>query len=216
MVNDQYDLILVGTSFASSFFLKKYLEKKKGSNAKILVLERGNYFSHPERLKNSRSKAFGDNSFISSLGGGQKTYTTNNSDKPWIFDPNFGGSSNCWTGCTPRFMPSDFKINTLYGVGQDWPITYDDLEPYYVETEEVMAISGPQETPYPMSKPYPLPAHQLSSVDKLLKEKYGSLYISQPTARASRPVGNRNACCTSAICHLCPVNAKFTIDKSLK
>lgn len=212
-MKDNYDLVLIGTSFASSFFLKKYLEKK--SDAKVLVLERGSYFSHKERLENAKNKAFGDNSFVSSLGQQGKTYITNNSDKPWIFDPNFGGSSNCWTGCTPRFMPNDFKLKSLYGKGTDWPVTYEELEPYYVETEHLMAISGPERTPYPMSKAYPLPAHQLSNIDKLIQNKFEELYISQPTARASVATANRNKCCSTSICHLCPVNAKFTIDNSL-
>lgn len=214
-MSDHYDLVLVGTSFASSFFLKKYLEKSS-PNSRVLILERGQYFSHKDRLKNAQNKPFSDNSYISNLGNKRKPYTTNNKDKPWIFDPNFGGSSNCWTGCTPRFMPNDFKIKSLYGVGYDWPINYDDLEPYYCEAEGIMAISGPKCTPYPMSKAYPLPPHQLSSVDKFLQKKFNNLYISQPTARASISVRNRSACCTSAICHLCPVDAKFTIDNGLK
>lgn len=213
-MDSKYDLVLVGTSFASSFFLKKYLDKAS-KNVRILVLERGNHFSHSARLENAKNKAYGDNSFISSLGQQGKTYTSN-SDKPWIFDPNFGGSSNCWTGCTPRFMPNDFKINSLYGKGADWPISYDDLEPYYVETEDLMSISGPEITPYPMSKAYPLPPHQLSSIDKLVQNHFGELYISQPTARASQALPDRNKCCSSSICHLCPVNAKFTIDNSLR
>lgn len=214
-MNEGYDLILVGTSFASSFFLKKYLEKSS-DKVKVLVLERGYFFSHGERLQNARGKPYGDNSFISSLGNSGRPYHTNNDKKPWMFDPNFGGSSNCWTGCTPRFLPNDFKIKTLYNIGQDWPLDYDDLEAYYCEAESIMGISGPTVTPYPMSKPYPLPAHHLSSVDKLIQERYNSLYISQPTARASIPVGKRNACCSSSICHLCPIDAKFTIANTLK
>ena len=52
-------------------------------------------------------------------------------------------------------------------------------------------------------------------MDKLLQQVYGDQYISQPTARASQAVGNRSACCASAVCNLCPVNAKFTIENTL-
>jgi choline dehydrogenase-like flavoprotein len=141
-------------------------------------------------------------------------FLNNNKDKSWIFDPSFGGSSNCWTGCTPRFMPNDFKMKTAYGVGVDWPIQYDEIEPYLCETEDIMSISGPSVTPYPMSKSYPQPPHELSTADKLLQKKYGELYISQPTARSSVH-GKRTKCCTSAVCHLCPVSAKFTIENGL-
>ncbi len=113
-------------------------------------------------------------------------------------------------------MPNDFKLKSLYGVAQDCPITYADLDPYYNEVEEIMMIGGPAVTPFPRSKPYPLPPQKLSSVDKLLMERYRELKdISQPTARATVAVGNRNGCCTSAVCELCPVNSKFTVENTL-
>jgi choline dehydrogenase-like flavoprotein len=206
-----YDLIVVGTSFASSFFLKKYLEKSDNTS-RVLVLERGAFEPLSQRLSGAKDKPFGRVSFISGSSKGQ--HYTSQSDKPWIFDPSFGGSSNCWTGCTPRFMPSDFKLHSLYGVGMDWPISYEELESYYCDAEDIMSISGPEKTPYSMSRPYPLPAHKLNAVDKILNAQYGEMYISQPTARASKP-GKRNACCNSSICHLCPVGAKFTIENGL-
>ncbi len=204
---EHYDLVVVGSSFASSFFLKKALEFL-GPSSKILVLERGKHFPHAERLEKKRNKQpLGNPS-------AQSTYSTN-SNKVWIFDPSFGGSSNCWTGCTPRFMPSDFRLKSNYGQGSDWPISYDDLLPFYEEAEDIMQIGGPGETPWPMRKPYSQPPQVLSSVDKLLQKEYGSNYISQPTARATSPIGIRAECCTSAVCNLCPVNSKFTIDNSM-
>lgn len=208
---EKYDLILVGTGFASSFFLKKYLEKS-GPGTRVLVLERGIMYPYTERMKIARGEESATAEKRTKTGD---TFINSNDDKGWMFDPNFGGSSNCWTGCTPRFMPNDFKINSLYGVGQDWPITYDELEPYYIQAEEIMMIAGPEITPFPRSKPYPLPSHKLSTVDKLIQNRYKELYISQPSARASIPTGKRNACCTSAVCGLCPVNSKFTIENTL-
>lgn len=207
-----YDLIVVGTSFASSFFLKKYLEKSS-REVRVLVLERGSYEPQSERIARARQTPFGQVPYVTNTDTGP-TYLNNNPDKPWIFDPSFGGSSNCWTGCTPRFMPNDFQLKTKYGVGMDWPISYNELEPYYCEAEEIMSISGPDATPYPMSKPYPLPAHTFNAVDKILHRSYPELYISQPTARASKK-GKRNACCATEICHLCPVGAKFTIENGM-
>ena len=205
----KYDLVVVGTGFASTFFLKSYLEKAS-PNSKVLVLERGQMHPLDHRLKLVR-----DPSLVNDIVGPNQAYKSS-SDKPWVFDPNFGGSSNCWTGCTPRFMPSDFEIQRKYGVGQDWPISYDDIEEYYCQAEDIMAIAGPQETPYPKSREYPLPPHALSSVDLKLKERYGDLYISQPTARASKPTKGRGVCCSTGVCRLCPVNAKFTIENSLE
>lgn len=207
----KFDLILIGTGFASSFFLKKYLDKAKGK-PRVLVLERGIHFTHAERLRYKQSNDTYDGI---SWKTAKQAFMNQTPDKEWVFDPNFGGSSNCWTGCTPQFMPNDFKLRTKYGVGQDWPITYEDLEDYYEEAEEIMAIAGPDNTPFPKKRSYPLPPHQLSTVDKILQKEYGDLYISQPTARASQAVGMRSACCSSAVCNLCPVNAKFTIENTL-
>ncbi|MBT1695719.1 GMC family oxidoreductase [Fulvivirgaceae bacterium PWU4] len=209
-MRDHYDLIVVGTGFASTFFLKKYLEKT-GSSTKVLVLERGFLYPHGERLKDLR----GENTSFAKLNPDHaSTFINRNPDKHWPFTVGFGGSSNCWYGCTPRFMPSDFKMKSLYGVARDWPITYEELDPYYTEVENLMGISGPEETPFPKTTSYPLPPHAFSTVDKVMHKEYGNLYISQPTARASRPVNGRNACCVSAMCSVCPVNAKFTIENS--
>ena len=209
-IDRKYDLIVVGTGFASTFFLFQYL-KKVPAKQKILVLERGHFFPHSERR---RQLSTADNRTINPNPEPDETFVNENPDKLWAFSIGFGGSSNCWYGCTPRFLPSDFRMQTQYGVAQDWPVQYDELEPYYTAVEELMAISGPSETPFPKSANYPLPPHHFSTVDKILHKEYGDLFINQPTARASRPVNGRNACCTSAVCSVCPVNAKFTIENS--
>lgn len=210
MKRQEYDLVVVGTGFASTFFLWQYLKKAR-KDAKVLVLERGHVFSHADR----RRQLAGEETPSAKLNPGpNKSFVNKNNDKHWVFTLGFGGSSNCWYGCTPRFLPNDFKLKTLYGIGQDWPVQYDELEPYYTTVEKLMDIAGPEQTPFDKTEPYPLPPHRFSTVDKLLKKEYGNLYISQPTARASKPVNGRNTCCASAVCSVCPVNAKFTIENS--
>lgn len=205
-----YDLIVVGTGFASTFFLRKYLDKANDQK-KVLVLERGHLYPHAERLKEQRGEA---TSKIYEKINGNNAIENNNTNKDWIFQAAFGGNSNCWVGCTPRFMPNDFKMKTLYGIGQDWPVSYEDLDAYYYEAEELMHISGPDETPFPRSKKYPQPSHLFTTVDEVLHKTYGSLYISQPTARSRTAGKGRNACCVSNECKICPMNAKFTIENS--
>src|SRR5690606_18069205 len=48
---------------------------------------------------------------------------------PGIIPIGLGGGTNCWFGQSPRLHPSDFALFTRYGVGRDWPVTYDELEP---------------------------------------------------------------------------------------
>jgi choline dehydrogenase-like flavoprotein len=210
MKYDHYDLIVVGTGFASSFFLKKYLSKAK-EKKKVLVLEKGHFYPGEERLKTQRGEPSDYQKYASPW---QDNIINLNKKKVWQFTTAYGGSSNCWWGCTPRFMPSDFKMNTLFGIEQDWPVNYDDLDPYYYEAEEMMSVSGPEGTPFPRTGKYPLPPHTFSFVDKVLHKTYGNKYISQPTARASQALAHRNRCMAFSTCHTCPVNAKFTIENS--
>ena len=205
-----YDLIVVGTGFASTFFLKQYLAKAPAT-AKVLVLERGYVTPWADRTAEKRGEA---PAAPDRNPDWRETFVNEQPKKDWIFTVGFGGSSNCWYGCTPRFLPSDFQMKTRYGVAQDWPVQYDELDPYYEQVEDLMAISGPAETPFPRRKPYVQPPHLFTEVDKILHKKYGKLYINQPTARSRVAMNGRNACCANGVCSVCPMNAKFTIENS--
>ena len=155
----QYDLILVGSSFASSFFLKKFLEKKtlNPANKKIsvLVLEKGSLKDHAWQREHFEQMDSADNPLI----------INPNTDHRWVSHILFGGNSNCWWASTPRMLPNDFELRDRYGIGVNWPIRYQDLEPYYTEAENIMSVSGSANPPYPMSRPYPQPPHRLNDTD---------------------------------------------------
>lgn len=201
---EKYDLIIIGTGFASSFFLKQYLAKTKNTN--VLVLERGN-------KKNDLAWQIENRKF--SPIEYENTYINLTPKKKWFGSIGFGGASSNWAGNTPRMMPNDFKLKSKYGVGNDWPISYDDLEPYYCQVEKVMQISGPKRTPYPMSKQYPLPPHLFNSIDKLMFKKYPYHFFSFPTARPSIATQNRPQCCASTVCEICPIDSKATVLNTL-
>ena len=197
-----YDLILVGSGFASSFFLKKIKEKK--ADVRILLLEKGNAYSHQEQMAYAKT---GKQSPGYELA--DQSLTQQNSDNHYFqLNQSFGGGSNCWLGCTPRFMPADFRLRSAYGVGNDWPISYEDLQPFYEEAERLMQISG--------AGNYPLPPHTLTPFDQQLQKKYPGLVHAQPTARASIATPQRAQCCGSSVCSLCPIDAKFTITNGMK
>jgi choline dehydrogenase-like flavoprotein len=201
--NKSFDLIIVGTGFASTFYLTGCL-KWPNPPKNILVLERGEFIPHSTRLKTGGKP---DKTHF-------KQFINVNPKKPWVFNSSFGGGSNCWWGSTPRILPDDFKMKTNFGVGEDWPISYDDLEPFYSEAEAIMQIAGSKDMPYPMSKEYPLPAHQFSEPDELLKKAYPDKFYHLPTARATGG-GKRPSCCGNSVCFLCPINSKFTIENGL-
>jgi len=85
-----------------------------------------------------------------------------------------GGSATKWRAITLRMRPEDFKTNSLYRYGTDWPISYDDLEPYYCKAEAMLGVSGTdKDNPFApwRSKPYPLPPFPLSYDDLILAER---------------------------------------------
>lgn len=144
----------------------------------------------------------------------QSTFRTDETRKPWNFTIGLGGGTNCWFAQTPRFHPSDFKLRSQYGVAQDWPLDYADLEPYYVAAENKMSVAGAPEMGEIMgrSAPFPQPAHKLSSVDRIMRKAQPEFHFPIATARASVANAERPPCCATARCNLCPVDAKFTFE----
>ena len=69
-----------------------------------------------------------------------------------------------WGGVTPRFSPEDFRQRSACGVGTDWPISYEELDPFYQEAEELIGIGGEQGPAEldPRGKPFPMPALPLN------------------------------------------------------
>jgi choline dehydrogenase-like flavoprotein len=202
-VVDRYDVAIVGTGFASSFFLYQYLQRA-GADVRILVLERGNADTKPWQLQHRASSSIGLD----------QVYRNATPEKLWLTSPGFGGNSKCWWAGTLRMMPNDFRLRSRYGVGDDWPLSYEDLDPWYTAVEDIMMVSG-ADTPMPRSKPYPLPPHRFSDPDELLKKAFPQAWFHPATARASIATGKRGVCCASGICDLCPVDAKFTVQNGL-
>jgi choline dehydrogenase-like flavoprotein len=204
-LDNTFDIVVVGTSFSGSFFLHNYLAKA-GKNIRIQVLERGQKHSHQWQLKNRRISNISTDS----------TYVNRTPAKHWNYIIGFGGSSRAWWACTPRLMPNDLRLKSTYGVGRDWPISYDELEPYYTAAEIIMSVSGPNDAPYPRSQPCPQPPHRFNNPDKLLKQAYPDLYFQQATARVRQATKNRTLCCNNGVCGLCPIDVKFTIQNELE
>jgi choline dehydrogenase-like flavoprotein len=202
-----YDLVVIGTGFGSSFFLHKALQRLPAS-ARILVLERGGMFTHDWQIANRR------NSDVQS----ERTIRVAEGEKPWRFTIGFGGGTNCWWGVTPRMHPTDFQLRTRYGVGSDWPISYDELEPCYGEAEAIMEVSGDPDIGrlFPRSTPFVQPPHRLTTADRLMKRARPDLHFALPTARSRVPTARRGVCCAGATCGLCPNDAKFTANNGLR
>ncbi len=132
-----------------------------------------------------------------------------------------GGQATRWWGITPRLLPESFRPKTLHGYGDDWPITYGELEPYYCQAEHYLGISGSgDDNPFgpPRSQPYPLPPFALSHTDMELAAKLSACGLrvhTTPQARTRHAYGGRPACQNVGKCATCPVGARYSPNHHL-
>ena len=127
-----------------------------------------------------------------------------------------GGSTWHWLGLVPRLLPSDFMMQTTFGVGVDWPISYEQLEPWYVKAEEELGVAGPRDASLllaPRSRPYPMPPIPASYLDSVVSRAASRIGLSvglNPHARNSVNRRGRPPCCGSSSCvPICPIGAKY-------
>lgn len=200
--SNSWDVIVVGSGMGSLFFLEKYLEERPDD--RVLIVEKGGYNSHDWQLGHLQNSDIDNHGTYRNIG---------EFHKEWAYTIGLGGSSNCWWALTPRLHPDDFRIHSMTGTGVDWPISYDDLVPYFQQAERKMLIAGSDELEehYPGTAPYPQPHHHMTTADRMMREKPGHLHYPMPTAKLSQQSedSSRNRCCSTSRCHLCPVDAKF-------
>jgi choline dehydrogenase-like flavoprotein len=150
---DNYDVIIIGTG-AGGGTLARHLA---ASGNKILLLERGDWL--PREPQNWQAQdVFVDNRYVSP--------DTWYDEKGKPFQPQVhyfvGGSTKLYGAALYRLRPQDFgELHHHDGVSPAWPISYDELEPYYTKAEqlyEVHGARGEDPTDGPASAPYPFPA----------------------------------------------------------
>jgi len=128
-----------------------------------------------------------------------------------------GGSLLYWEGYAYRFHANDFRLRSLYHLAEDWPISYDDLEPYYAKAEMALGVAGVADDPWASrrSARFPLPAFALSYSDRLFARACKTLGITLhrlPQARNSVAYDGRPRCLAYSTCHVCPIGAKASAD----
>lgn len=182
-----------------------------GKLGRILVLERGPRVSHEEAVKVSE---LGRDPFPPTQLARSHAESRGKTKYPFWTINAVGGSTLGWWGHAPRLVPNDFRMASLYGVGRDWPISYEELEPYYSRAEVELGVAGAANVGPARSREYPLPPHPLSPHEALIAPELARLGVrigAMPQARASRPFDGRPGCCGSGTCTpYCPTNAKYT------
>lgn len=131
-----------------------------------------------------------------------------------------GGSTVFFGAEWPRFIPSDFKVRSLYGFAEDWPLAYEDLEPYYEILEEMVGVSGrPGDPAYPASVAPPMPAAPIGRMGVKAAEgmnKLGWHWWPGVHAIMTKNQGDRGACARWGMCMSgCPEGAKGAFDQAM-
>ncbi len=143
-------------------------------------------------------------------------------------DAAVGGGTVAYGCMAWRFVPEDFKLKTLYGAPpgttvEDWPITYEDLEPFYTKAEWEIGIAGQAgANPFdpPRSKPYPMPPLEFDRQDQVFirgAKKLGLHPFPLPVAITTVPYDGRPGCIRCVYCERfqCEVNAKSSMHATL-
>ena len=128
-----------------------------------------------------------------------------------------GGSSLFYGAEWPRLLPSDFRVQTLDGVADDWPISYEDLKPYHDEVDRFLGVAGLDGDPaYPEGLTYPMPPHPLGKAGRKAARsanKLGWHWWPGTNAIVSHKHQTLEPCARWGTCEWgCPEGAKASFD----
>jgi choline dehydrogenase-like flavoprotein len=128
-----------------------------------------------------------------------------------------GGSTVFYGAEWPRLLPSDFRVKTLDGVADDWPLSYEDLADYYDLAAEMVGVSGLSGDPaYPAPLEHPMSPIAIGKHGRKAAEgmnKLGWHWWPSVLAIQSKSQGDRGACARWATCMSgCPEGAKASFD----
>lgn len=206
------DICIIGAGITAAMVAEKLADER---DARILLVEAGDRpqtLAERARLR-ERYLAYGENAWPGDHIRGHTVI-----GRPHGFSPSMvvGGLAMHWGAVTPRFTPEDFRVRSLYGLGDDWPIEYADLDPGYQEAEERMGVAGDPGPPEldARSGAYPMPALPLTYNLLRLKEwgeAAGIPLWPMPSAKNSTAYRGRAACCRNETCWpICPTGAKYS------
>ena len=236
MKSTEYDIVVVGSGpggGASAWRLASY-------GFKVLVLEAGPFYrpsdyltdrsnwektDFPDRSRHKSRYAFAP---MQALDGreelmswnhitGRLNTTGHRLPGKYHHMRGVGGSTLIYSAEAHRLHPEATSLFSRFGVGADWPISYEELEPFYCIAEEVSGVAGPTGVSARFrSRPYPLPPHRLSYGSTKIAEgcrKLGLKLEANPVAILSKPYDGRPDCNYCANCFRgCTRTDKGSVD----
>ncbi len=222
MADYEADVVIVGAGVAG-LHVAHHLSKAGFS---VVVLESGPRVNRVEAVANYRSAvAKVPSSPYPDVDHAPRPKVTALDDYyiqegPVFFKSNYerrvGGTTWHWLGTCLRHLPADFELQSRYGHGMDWAVSYDDLRPWYWEAEKSMGVAG--HTNVDLGSPrdhteYPqlgLPLTYLDTQVQIAVRSLGLDVLPTPQARNSATYDERPPCCGNATCvPICPIGAKY-------
>jgi choline dehydrogenase-like flavoprotein len=217
--DDEVDFVVVGSGAAGGVVAKEL----STAGFRVVVLEQGPWRTERDFV-HDEIKIFQQSALSTDWNVSPNTFRKTEKDKAQkqpalVYARGVGGTSVHFSANFWRFREIDFKeasvMGTLAGTGfADWPITYQDLEPYYTKVDWEVGVAGaPGPFDPPRSRPYPMPPHPPKSTGVLLERgarKLGYKPFPAPMAIASKAYDGRSQCVQCGFCESfgCEVRAK--------
>ena len=217
MVEKIVDILIIGagaSGAAAAWSLSK-------TNYSILCLEQGNRIEssdYPSTKRNWEILKQHEYYVSPNVRKLASDYPINDKDSP-IAISNFnavGGGTILYSGHFPRLHPSDFRVKTLDGIADDWPIDYAQLEPFFSENQKMMGVSGiADDTAYPPIDGLlpPIPLGRMGEAIGRGFNKLGWHWWPSYSAIITRSYQGREKCINLGPCNTgCAQGAKSSVD----
>ncbi len=228
ITHDPVDVVVIGAGMGGAAFCYQLL--KRLPELRIVCLERGDWLS-PHQMPATRpdfqrlalstwssAPAVRQTALEPTSSADYPIDDTNSDIKPTMWN-GVGGSTIAWAAHFPRLHPSDFRTYTLDGVGDDWPLTYFDLEAYYDANDAMMGVSGLAGDPaYPPKRSDRMPPVPLGRMGETAARGFNALgwhWWPVDAAINTVPYRGRPACNNCGPCQQgCTTYAKASVDQT--
>ena len=212
------DILIVGAGLSGAVASKRLTE----AGLRVVCIEQGERTdprSYPGRNQDGELAALGPwhpNPNIRRNAVDDPIDDSSSDMKPMMFN-GVGGSTILYGAQWMRLLRSDFRTRTLDGVGDDWPLSYEELEPYYDRVDLDFGVSGQAGDPaMPSRSAFPMPALPIGRVAERVAAAHQRLgWHCWPGSNSinAKPYGGRPACEQLAVCGSgCDIGAKASVD----